>query len=378
MEVFSSITADDIDLGSDPGHRTAVLKRFLTYAQHGFMDVAEPGVRDPDSDFEEAVGRSVSALGHKVVYQVGVAGFFVDLAVVDPENPGRYLLGIECDGASYHSSRSARDRDRLRQQVLEDRGWSIHRIWSTDWFKDPEGELRKVHQAILAAPRVHVGRDAAPDRESGNAARDNTEGGHPSTPAIEREDDEDESGLVDGTPYTEAKFSLADSREWHEIPLSERVEAVRRIVGIEAPIHAEEVARRVTQLRGQGRAGRRIREATFEAVRRLVRTDGYVSEHGFVRSAGHESQVRDRSEVSSPTLKKADMLPPSEVREAVRVFVTAHVGCTPDEAVVGVTRLFGFQRAGQDLKTVIEAQLRHMLGQDLLVLRGGNVYLAGA
>ena len=76
--------------------------------------------------------------------QVGVAGYHLDLAVVDPEQPGRYLLAIECDGATYHSAKSARDRDRLRQEVLERLGWQVHRIWSTDWFRDPRGETSRV------------------------------------------------------------------------------------------------------------------------------------------------------------------------------------------------------------------------------------------
>ena len=88
------------------------------------------------------MARAIMAHGYEVDPQVGEAGFRIDLAVRDPERAGRYVLGIECDGASYHSSRSARDRDRIRQQVLEDRDWTIHRIWSTDWFNRPEEQLR--------------------------------------------------------------------------------------------------------------------------------------------------------------------------------------------------------------------------------------------
>src|SRR5439155_21464394 len=91
------------------------------------------------------------SLGHTVQPQVGCAGFFIDLAVVDPRQPGRYLLGIECDGATYHRARSARDRDRLRQAVLEGLGWRIHRIWSTDWYRNPERELKRVEEAIKKA-----------------------------------------------------------------------------------------------------------------------------------------------------------------------------------------------------------------------------------
>jgi len=82
--------------------------------------------------------------GFECIPQVGVAGFFIDMAVVDPGNPGRYLMGIECDGATYHSAKSTRDRDCLRQKILECLGWQIRRIWSTDWFKNPHGELSPI------------------------------------------------------------------------------------------------------------------------------------------------------------------------------------------------------------------------------------------
>ena len=153
-EVFTTLCADDIDLSKTSSAGVAALKTFLKYAQTGQMDLPAQTERPPDSEFEEQVLRQLTALGHEVHTQVGSAGFFLDLAVVDPIQPGRYLLGIECDGARYHSARSARDRDRLRQSVLEGLGWRIHRIWSTDWFHNPDEELRKVSQAIETARTV--------------------------------------------------------------------------------------------------------------------------------------------------------------------------------------------------------------------------------
>ena len=136
-EVFSSITADDIDLQRAKSRGAAAFKTFLRYAATGVLDSQAPTGGDYDSDFERQVAVALEGLGHEVHRQVGTAGFIIDLAVVDPSKPGRYLLGIECDGATYHSSRSARDRDRLREAVLRDRGWKIHRVWSTDWFHRP-------------------------------------------------------------------------------------------------------------------------------------------------------------------------------------------------------------------------------------------------
>ena len=150
-EVFTNLTADDIDLNRTDRRGVAALKRYLKYAQTGEFDIAIPTDREADSPLEEAVANGLRELGFQVDHQVGSAGYFIDLSVKDPERPGRYLLGIECDGATYHSAQSARDRDRLRQQVLEGLGWRIHRIWSTDWFRAPDRELRKTAEAIEAA-----------------------------------------------------------------------------------------------------------------------------------------------------------------------------------------------------------------------------------
>lgn len=79
---------------------------------------------------------------------MGVQGFFIDIGVKHPSRPGVYVCGVECDGATYHRTRTARDRDRLREEVLKGLGWRLLRIWSTDWFRDPNAEARKLVQQI--------------------------------------------------------------------------------------------------------------------------------------------------------------------------------------------------------------------------------------
>lgn len=150
-EVYASITDEDIDLERGKGKGVVAFKLFLHYARTGKLGLSERSGRDMDSVFEEQVASALQARGFQVHPQVGIAGFFIDLAIADAERPGRYVLGIECDGAAYHDARSARDRDRLRQAVLEDHGWIIHRVWSGDWFQRPKAELEKVIAAIAKA-----------------------------------------------------------------------------------------------------------------------------------------------------------------------------------------------------------------------------------
>ncbi|MFN5923300.1 MAG: DUF559 domain-containing protein, partial [Pseudanabaena sp.] len=115
------------------------------------LETARLTGREPDSDFEVFVAKAIRAKGFEVVAQVGVANYFIDLAIVDPNRSGTYLLGIECDGATYHSSKAARDRDRYRQEVLEKLGWKLYRIWSTDWFRNPEVEIQKLLAKLLSS-----------------------------------------------------------------------------------------------------------------------------------------------------------------------------------------------------------------------------------
>ena len=144
LRVFTSLQPDDVAAGPDTARGPRVLKAYLAYAQSGRLDAGIETGRDADSDFEVFVRDRLRQAGYEAVPQVGVAGYFIDLAVRDPASPSTFLLGVECDGASYHSSKSARDRDILRQQILEGLGWTIYRIWSTDWFRDPDGQTRKL------------------------------------------------------------------------------------------------------------------------------------------------------------------------------------------------------------------------------------------
>lgn len=154
VEVYSSLSPAQIVPGAKTHRGVADLRDYLRFARDG--EIVEPGTttgRPADSPFEEAVSRVVREAGFFPVPQVGVAGYFIDLGVKATANSPDYLLGIECDGATYHSAKSSRDRDRLRQQVIESRGWRLHRIWSTDWFQNRDTEVYRLKRAIRAAAR---------------------------------------------------------------------------------------------------------------------------------------------------------------------------------------------------------------------------------
>lgn len=147
MEVFASIRSEQILIA---GKKRGVqdFHYFLKYAESGILpDAGNVSRRGTDSPFEDFVIAVLRSTGYEIEPQVGVAGYFIDIGVRDPQDRGRFALGVECDGATYHSSRAARDRDRLREQVLREREWRLYRIWSTDWFTNHEASK----DALLAA-----------------------------------------------------------------------------------------------------------------------------------------------------------------------------------------------------------------------------------
>ncbi|MDI4237762.1 DUF3320 domain-containing protein [Bradyrhizobium sp. Arg237L] len=175
--VFATLRPEQIDLGRTSAKGVVDFKHFLEFAENGARAIAEafsPTGRDTESPFEDAVMSALQERGWEVHPQVGVSFFRIDLGIVHPDFPGRYLAGVECDGAAYHRSATARDRDRLREMVLTDLGWRIRRIWSTEWWMDSAGAAEKIHARLAAdldadrasRPPVEIREEPAPPAEA--------------------------------------------------------------------------------------------------------------------------------------------------------------------------------------------------------------------
>lgn len=151
MIVFSTLAPERIDLSKTQSRAVADLKHFIEYAERGApaLAAAVHGSRgDYESPFEVAVARALQDKGWTVHPQIGVSAYRIDLGIVHPDKPGLYLAGIECDGAMYHSSAYARERDKIRQSVLEGLGWTLFRVWSTDWWTNRAKALNELNEQL--------------------------------------------------------------------------------------------------------------------------------------------------------------------------------------------------------------------------------------
>lgn len=134
--IFSNFRGQDLQLSSNAPFGLRAFKVFLEYAENKTLQSTDEYSENNENTFEDAIHEFLTGHGYDVHQHVGCAGFRVDLAIVDPEYPDRYLLGITCDGPIYQSSRVARDRDRLRQQILKGLGWRLYQLWAPDWYRN--------------------------------------------------------------------------------------------------------------------------------------------------------------------------------------------------------------------------------------------------
>ena len=353
-EVFSSITADDIDLERGKGKGVAALKVFLNYAATGNLAVASISGRDLESPLEEdvfeALTEKLTPLGLQIETQIGIAGFFIDLAVVDPEQPGRYLLGIECDGMSYHHSRSARDRDRLRQSVLESQGWTLLRIWGCDWFRQPHAQTERVLAAVQHAQQKFEPNLPQAQTPSAPAAMEVIERVEPAKDASSSDQARPEAA------YAEASLDVPP-KDLHSLPTSLLAQLVLQVVEQEGPIHFDELTTRMRTLWGLQRAGSRVRDA-LDAARQSLLADGAITaEADFLDLPGRTVRVRDRSAASSANLRRPDCLPPTEVRQAIKQALQSSLGGQRDELPAAVARMLGLNAVTASVRELILAQL---------------------
>jgi hypothetical protein len=357
-EIFASFDPGDIDVGRTAREGPRILKRFLEFAKNGRIDASAPTGLHADAPFEEDVAEVIRSCGFLADPQVGSVGFRIDIGVRHADKPSTYLLAVECDGATYHGALWARERDRLRQDVLEHLGWRFHRIWSTDWFYHRQAEIERLRAALAAA------RDAA-------AGEARIEGVNRSRPKPVEEPAMGPGPLEipevverQMPPYQRAVFPVDGRQEPHEVRPSTLADLAQRIVTAEGPLHIEEVARRIASSYGKERAGARILEATRAALESArsrhaeLRSDGTF---WFTSAQAEAPPVRDRAAESGATVK-ADCISPLEIDAALQMARDDNGGGDAADLVRTAARLMGFRRVGPDLQARIISRLERSSG----------------
>lgn len=387
--VVSSVRA--IDFGSADASGAVksegprLLQAYLDYAERGpealAGHLAESG-GDFDSEFEREVAGVIRGMGYEVVPQVGTSGYRIDVGVRSSIAPGRFVVGVECDGAMYHSAKTARDRDRLRQSVLEGLGWRIHRVWSQDWFRHRSSEVERLREAIEGAERELVAKLAGPRSSPSEAPR--SAGNASNAPLRDRVTRAPAEGSVASDalswaePYAVAQVAKyprwADFNDW-----SMRGEHARRIAALvtaEGPLHRDYIATRLARAFGLARTGARMQEAVRGAIEK-AQSAGTVDVRGpFVWPKGASSlKVRLLVPGSPDTHRRIEEIPPEEIDIAILRTVEAALSIDRNPLVTQVARILGYERTGGRIGELLRRRIDANLQSGNLATEGSSVVL---
>jgi very-short-patch-repair endonuclease len=263
MILVTSFGPEDVDPNYSQAEGFQLMRRFIEYAATGGETFGDEGAQHvPCNPFEADIQQRLEAEGLSVVPQWGVGGYRIDFAIQHPKQPGRFVLAVEADGASYHSGTVARERDRLRQQLLEARGWRFVRIWSSDYFFDPEPEIQRVLAAYASAL-------AAGERTRIAAAPPGAENGR--------------SPLPEAAAAPSWEETVSTRRAWpgvaRGLPIgaysdTELQRVVRWVISDDAPRTRAEIFEEAKAALGFQRNGKNIVEAISQAVDTVMSSTG--------------------------------------------------------------------------------------------------------
>ncbi|HEU5026812.1 MAG TPA: DUF3320 domain-containing protein [Spirillospora sp.] len=365
VEVISSISGSDIREGANKSRDH--FKKYLDYAEHGPAVLEHGSIADdaaPESPFEESVLDVLMGWGYDVQPQVGVGGYRIDMAVRHPARPGRFALGIECDGAMYHSSKAARDRDRLREEVLRELGWELHRIWGTDWYRNrPEAETR-LREAVESAVAVTPEQPEPGDEQDPIVVVPEPPAAEPPRVTMESTDDGQRRGWAARyrRAHLDGHLYYYEMHEPESRALLQRL--FRETLDVEAPIQRDVLYRRAATVWGVERLGSRIRSNLDAALADLLRRDPEVEQDGDTLTLqGHQMVPR---EPGDDVLRKVAEVPPAERRLALLSVIRESPGMTETELTVHTARFFGWNRRGSDIARAFNQELLKLQEKGLI------------
>ena len=351
IQVVSSMSYTDIDLQRTSAEGIKLLREYLDYAQNGSVALARSisvnTYEQFDSDFEMEVCDFLRSNGFAVDTQVGCSGFRIDLGLKRPDSSD-YVLAIECDGATYHSSRNARDRDRLRQQILESMGWKFYRIWSTDWFCNKREERNRL---------LEVARNAVKNSNTATVSQDKL-------PTAKFEES------VEKKQFEFMAYKAADIPKLEKLHSKDGFqEFIKAILEIEAPLSEELLLRRIVQYFDKKKVTSVVQRA-YEFQMYDCQHCGIIRRNGFLYlDNGTDIKFRGPGDIK----REIRQIAPEELAAGMREILRQNISVDKDALLHSIAQQCGVNRVGKAHNEILDSALKII--ENHLVNNGGSLSL---
>ena len=375
VKLVGSIHPTDIKIENTNSEGVKMLRQYIEFAINGDSvlqnELQYNNSVDVESPFEEAVYDFLIKNGYNVKTQVGCSGYRIDMAIKHPTLSGIFVLGVECDGATYHSARTARERDRIRQTVLEDIGWKIYRIWSTDWIKDPKTEGEKLLEAVKIAISNYKNGEVEPGSDKHEEIVEKDELSireayvRMESPKLFSDDN-----FYDFSYYQETDIYKIPKVSNYETYLTD---TINYVVKEEAPIHFELLCKRVAPLFGNQKVTAKVKNWVESIINSNLKN--VVTEKDNFVWHKKNNAIKVRIPSVSGEGRVINYISTEELEEAMVVIAGKSFGISKNDLYIIVARAFGFSRTGSSIIQAMETACSQLLDNGRLRDVDGKIVL---
>ncbi|MCL0031956.1 DUF3320 domain-containing protein, partial [Dehalococcoidia bacterium] len=380
LDIVHSLQASDINPTGEGGSGAQILKRFLEYsssdnrAQYFEATPQIDPLAEPDSDFEISVAKALIDRGHKIQIQVGVSGYRIDMAIESEDGNG-YDLAIECDGATYHSSASARDRDRIRQNILEGLGWTVHRVWSTSWIKNQDHEIDLIEKSLKMARSKDKSHPLNIDPEYSETMTNlspterSTVYEYPSQNDIETVEIQTQQYQlrIDDYFHCFLESQLTAGNEWKDLKTETNPHIknlIVKVVSSEGPVHTDEIIDRLRVAYNLGSVRATTRERILNVIKSMVGRGEVVGDTD--QFVWQESKQLKRMPRFPSTSGKIEHMYPGELESICIGLIRELLGIDRDNLITEVTRRLKFKRTGATIRKTLNKIIDNLLRNEII------------
>jgi len=362
VKLVGSIQPEDIDVDRTSSEGAHLLREYINYAKKGpdafLYETSHSETINTESPFEEDIYDILVKEGFQVVTQVGCSGYRLDMAIKHPKISGVYVLGIECDGATYHRSRIARERDRLRQQVLEGRGWKIYRIWSTDWVKDRKLEKNHLLKAVKNAIDNYQEEEVFVQSITDTTKYSNN---------YESEITCETTNNFSFDPYIEFDMSKVKYLEKYQ---NDRTTYIREIAALiiheEGPIHIDLMCQKIIPLLNKQKVTTTLKLEIKKIIDKLpfsFSLTEYLDHYGDFYWIRGRKNTKTRIPGVSGFIRPIEYIMLDEIEDAVLKVINKNYGINESGILTETARLFGFNRTGEKIREYIDSAINSLLSK---------------
>ena len=382
MRVYSTLHADQIDITRSASEGVASIKAFLEYAEKGrtTLGLRKDITVSSDNGFEKILAEKIRQHGYEVNTNIGCSGYRIDIGIVDRKKPSQYILGILCDGNNYNAAKTANDREIIQQDVLKLLGWTLHKVWSTDWWENAGRVIDDVLAAIKNA-EANVGKEIIENMHE----------------IIVTDADKKEAFILNNASFKEATVLTenhhsantykiceleivmsSSSDDFLQFSNTDKIKKqINQVLETEAPIMRNLLAKRVLAAWGISKLGSRInvhfeRLLSESQIKQTGKNGDIVFWNNTIDTENYQGY---RVATINGQKRDAEDLPSDEIANGVKEILNNQISLPKEDLIREASKLFGFARTGAQVELAMKKGIEMALNKGFVLGKNGRVLI---